>query len=434
MRILLINKFHYMSGGAERYVFDWADLLRRKGHEVVHFAMQHPRNRPSTTARYFVPQVSFGSGSRRERITAAFRSIYSFESRRRLSRLLRKMKPDIAHVHSYCYQLTPSIFTALLGAGVPAVQTAHEYKHICPNQRLYDQRINAICERCRLGGQGRGGRLYMPLVTRCIKGSLGASATGVVESYLDHFLRLSERGIRRIITPSNFMRRKMIEFGLQPAKIVHIPNFVVASEGEPHEASDPYILYAGRLVRHKGILTLVEAASELPGVRFLIAGEGEEAEDLKNYINRKGLRNVELLGFKESNELQKLLAGCRGAVVPSEWYENCPYSVLEPMAAGKPVVAARIGGIPELVVDGVTGFLFPPGDRDALVSGPLPVSRRNRHKSQCGDPLCEKLAALWDNPRKAAEMGRKARERARMLYNPEDHYSRVMAVFEDAIR
>ena len=414
MKILLINKFHYLAGGAERYVFEWAKLLRERGHEVAHFAMRHPRNAPCEQERFFVEETTFfDEASLWSRMRAGLRAIYSFEAGRKLARLLAELRPDIAHLHSFCYQLTPSILRSLARAGVPVVQTSHEYKHVCANQHLYDAWGGRICERCK------GGRHYMPIFTRCINGSSVAGALGCAESCLDRMCRLSERVIQRIITPSDFMRRKFLEFGVsnesRPARggttdrIVHIPNFVNPSEWSPRVDSEPYLLYVGRLVRHKGILTLVRAMGRMPDCRLLIAGEGPLRGDIQAQAARSRAENVEMVGWKDGQELRNLIQRCRGLMAPSEWYENCPFVVLEGMAAGRPVIGSRIGGIPELIEDGESGLLHEPGDVDQLVAA---------------------VRRVWHNPGEAGRLGRAARERVEHLYSSDRHYGEVMNQFQ----
>jgi len=412
MRILLVNKFHYPAGGAERYVFEWARLLRARGHEVFHFAMRDPRNAACSEERFFVSRVDFfGRGSPFGRASAAARSIYSLEARRNLRRLLRAVRPDAAHLHSFCYQLTPAILSALQEAGVPAVQTSHEYKHACPNQRLYNQRTDTLGEKCA------GGRRYMPILARCVRGSLAASAVAVVEAYLDRALRLSDRVIQRIITPSDFMRRKFLEWGVRNSpsgrRVVHIPNFVDVRAYPVARAGGDYILFVGRLVRHKGVLTLIRAMGRLRSCRLLVVGDGPLREEIQRMLNAQNLGNVELLGRRAGAELRELTRRCRALVVPSEWYENCPFVVLEGMAAGRPVIASRIGGIPEMIGHGEHGLLFDPGNAADLVA---------------------KIAQVRDNRAFARGLGAAARHRAETVYAPDRHYERVMGVLREVER
>ena len=401
MRILLVNKFYRASGGAERYVQLWRRLLEERGHTVIPFAMQDPRNWPTPYERFFARPISFNEGAPlRRRLAAAPRSVFSLDARRRIAALLRAVRPDVAHVHSYCYQLTPSILGPLRRAGVPVIQTAHEYKHACANQHLYDPRTGRICEACR------GGRWYAPAVRRCIKGSLPASIAGCIEHAADRLIGMSRRGIGRVVAPSAFLRRKLIAFGCPGRWIVCVPNFVFPEDFSPRRRAEPYFLFLGRLVRHKGVATLLEAVRQAPAVRLVVAGDGPERPAAQNLASACGGR-VEWKGFLDGAPLRSLLERCLAVVVPSQWYENCPYAVLEAMASGRAVVASRIGGIPELVEDGATGLLFEPGDCAGLV---------------------ERLRRLWDDRSLAAQLGRAGRRRVEALYAPDAHYRRMMGV------
>lgn len=409
MRILLINKFYYLSGGAERYLFEWEKILRSRGHEVMVFSMHHPRNRPCREERFFVNQVRFATGlSRAERLRAGLHSIWSIEARRKMRALLNSEgAPDVAHLHSFMFQLTPSILGPLRERGVPIVQTCHEYAHVCVNQRLYNHRANEICEACRSRGR------LSPLWTRCIKGSFAASAAGVVAGLCDTFVGRSAAHINRFLTPSAFMRGKMIEAGLPRSRIFHVPNFVDASAIRPSDSAGGYILFLGRLVPHKGIMTFLKAAERLPHVSCRIAGDGPLDKQVRAMISYRNGDNIKSLGFCEGPALWEAIRKSRAVVVPSEWYENGPLAVLESMAAARPVIATRIAGIPEMVEDGREGILYEP---------------------RCDESLAEAMALLWNEPDRAQGMGRQGRRKVEAHYNPDVHYANVMKHIEEVIR
>jgi glycosyltransferase involved in cell wall biosynthesis len=316
---------------------------------------------------------------------------------------VRDSRPDIVHLHSYCYQLTASILPAIRAAGLPVIQTAHEYKHVCANQHLYNQRTGQICEACR------GGRWYAPVLTRCLKGSRAAGAVACVESLLDRALAMRRRHIDRIIAPSHFLRAKLIEFGWPPHRIQRVPNFVFPEDFNPSRPAEPYFLFVGRLVAHKGVRALLRALRRLPEARLLVAGDGPLRAEVERATGELAGR-LRWLGFVQEETLRMLLERCLAVVVPSEWYENCPYSILEALAAGRPVVASRIGGIPELVAHGRNGLLFAPGDEDELV---------------------ERLAFLWQHREEAARMGREGRGLIEARYSPEVHYEAMAPVMRD---
>ncbi len=407
MKILLVNKFYHLAGGAERYARLWTRALEERGHTVVPFAMKHPLNPSTPWERYFVERRSYFDGDgvhfgKIKRIRAALSSIYSFEAARKIERLIRDERPDVAHVNSFCFQLTGSILPVIRRAGIPVVQTAHEYKHICANQRLFDMRAGEICEACD------NGRWFSPLLKRCLRGSFAGSATACAESVVDRLAGLSRRNIDCVVAPSLFMKRKMRQFGFVSPPVEHVTHFLYAGDYRADRPSEPYLLYAGRLVAHKGLATLIEAVGRVPGSRLVIAGDGP----LRAEVERRAAdspADIEVLGFQNDEQLRSLIERCAAAVVPSEWLEPLGFAALEAMAAGRPVVAARIGGLPEIVADGESGLLFEPGNVDDLV---------------------DKLVLLRRDANLARELGQAGRRRVETLHAPETHYRRLMEIFE----
>lgn len=353
MVILQINKFYYLSGGVERCVFNLEKILKRKGHEVVTFSMEHPKNRTNPHSGYFVRNVNLnGNRNTLSKIKSGIKSVYSIEAQKQLTRLINDTKPDIAHIHSYCYQLTPSILLTLKKEKIPAVQTSHEYKLICPNQRLFNLYTGEICENCK------NRKYYKAIINKCIKNSIIASMAGCMEAYLSDKIQKYEKIINKIISPSSFLRNKLIEFGINPKKVVHIPNFIFKDEYLPKHEFSNYIVYVGRLSGLKGIKTLINAMKLVDTCDLYIIGTGKLEDDLKSYIVKEKILNVKLIGKKYGEELKKIIRNSMFTVLPSVCYENCPNSILESFALGKPVIGSNIGGIPELIDDGYDGLLF----------------------------------------------------------------------------
>ena len=408
MKVLLINKFYYLSGGAERYVFEWEKLLRAHGHQVLVFSMRDPRNRPCAQERFFADPVRFDTAlPAGDKLRAAAHSVWSRDAGRRLEALLRaEGTPDIAHLHSFMYQLTPAVLRPLIERGVPLVQTCHEYFHICVNQHLYNHRIDRICEACL-----RHGRLA-PLWTRCIKGSLAASAAGCAAGLADAFLGRTRDHIQRFFAVGEFMRGKLIEGGLPPRRVVRMPNFVDAQSIAPGDGPGDYILFLGRLVPQKGIGTFLRAAGLSAGIPCKIAGGGALEPDVRRRIAQDGLTHVEALGHLESDVLCEIVRRARAVVVPSEWYEPFPLAILEAMAARRPVIATAIAGPAEMVSHREDGLLFEPGDAAGLAGA---------------------MQELWQDPSAAMEMGRRGREKVVNWYNPRDHYERLIGHFREVV-
>ncbi len=409
MKILLINKFYYLAGGAERYVFDWEKLLRARGHHVSLFSMRHPKNLPCAQERFFADPVAFDlSQSAPAKLKAAAHSIWSARAAERLEALLEaEGPPDVAHLHSFMFQLTPAILAPLTARGIPIVQTNHEYAHVCVNQHFYNHRIDRICEQCLHRGR------LAPLWTRCVKGSLAASAAGCAAGLAEAFFGRLRTRVSRFITPGEFMRRKFIEGGMPPERVFHIPNFVEYSAIPPSDAAGDYLLFFGRLVAHKGIHFFLDAARLAPELPCKVAGGGPLEEEVRRRISAEGIANVELLGHCEGERLWELVRGARAMVVPSQWYDPQPLVILESMAAARAVIAADLAGPAEMVEEGRTGLLVPPF---------------------APERLAEAMRRLWEDPERAREMGRAGRRRVEALYGPDLHYERVMRLFEEATR
>ena len=407
MKILMINKFYYLMGGVEKYLFEVGKLLENKGHIVYPFSMEHSRNEPSEYAKYFVTNIDFKSnGSCLRKFKSVFRTIYSTEARKKLTQLIEIVRPDVAHLHAYCYHLTPSILYALKEAGIPVIHTTHEYKNLCPNQRLFNMYSGEICEDCK------GEKYYYAVINRCIKNSYASSLVGCTEAYLFRFLDIYNKAVNFIISPSKFMKNKMVEYGLNSTNIEYIPNFIEISNYIPRYSPGEYILYFGGLIANKGIHTLLKAIKRCTNIQLKIAGEGEIKEDLEGFVSKENMSNVCFVGYKSGDELQELLRKCLFTVLPSEMYENCPYAVLESFALGKPVIGAKIGGIPELIDNGRNGLLFEPMNVDDLT---------------------EKIDYLVNNKELLVEMGRNARKKIEERYTSELHYKRLMEVYEKVL-
>lgn len=405
MKICLVNTYHYRRGGDSTYTFDLADMLRAHGHEVVHFAMKHRYNVECPEEEFFVDYVDyreiFESAGPVARLRAFLRSVYSFEARNKFAALLDKTGPDIIHMQNFRRHLTFSILGPALARDIPIVFTAHDYDPVCPNSLFFTG--GEICEAC-------GGKHYFrALPRRCKQGSFAGTAAVVLESYFVRSMRYFHR-VKRIITPSAFAREKFIECGLDGEKIKVIHNFIDTGSFVPSYGGGDYVIFFGRLVAEKGIDVLIEAAAKTTDIKVLIAGEGPQRDYLEARRAEVGAANVEFLGYVDREDLLPLIQGSMFVVVPSIWYENFPYNVLESLALGKPVIGSRIGGIPETVEDGRTGFLVEPRDAETLA---------RRMTLLAGDP------ALREN------LGRNARARVEKEFSAGIHYDKLIALYND---
>lgn len=393
--ILNVSQNHYIRGGSDRYFFTLAELLEKHGHQVIPFTAASPENEPTEWERYFPRGADFvhpGAGD-------LLRFLYSRDAVKSMRRLLADTEIELAHFHIYYGKLTASILGVLEKAGIPRIQTLHEYKLTCP---VYSHLSNdVICETCA------GKHFWRALPKRCNRGSLARTALSVMESYVSRALGSVEK-MDHFISVSHFLRKKMIAHGIPEDKISTVHNFVDVSDIAPNYDAGGYILYFGRVHRSKGILTLVEAAAPLKEVPLYIVGDGEAMPEIQRIVAEKRCDHIQLLGFKQGDDLRDLILNSICTVLPSEWYENCPMSVLESYAYGKPVIGADIGGIPELIVDGTDGFLVPSGGTAALR---------------------ERLLWMSENKAEAAEMGRVGREKMETAFNADIHYERIMNVY-----
>ena len=336
-------------------MFDEIKWLEEAGHEVAHFSTTHPRNEPSIWADDFVPYFELGLDgglSASQRLTAGLRLFSNHVAAQQFKRVVDRFHPDVVHAHGIHRQISTSILAVAKARRLPVVHSLHDYHLSCPaDVLLYQGR--SICQPRRCGNLWFG-----PCVAgRCVKGSLAASALSAAETAWSRALRRYSQDDTRFICPSDFMRRQMLEAGWRVSMDV-IPNAVPLGyrEGEPGD----FFLVIGRLSREKGVEIAAEAA-RLAGKRLVVAGDGPLSQSLE-----AAYPEVSFTGHLSSQEVHALTLQACAVVVPSLWYENAPMSVLEPMAAGVPVIASSVGGIPEQVTDGVDGLLVKPGDIGAL--------------------------------------------------------------------
>jgi glycosyltransferase involved in cell wall biosynthesis len=397
-KVLFANKFFFLNGGSEAVMFDEMAILKRSGAEVLEISMHDPRNLASNYASYFVSPKPYRASSGLDRVRSALSIIHSREAVRNITKLIHDEKPDIVHCHNIYHQLTPSIITAAARLRVPVVLTLHDYKIVCP---VYTQlRRGEPCTQCS------GGRFESVLAQRCADGSIGRSALLWAEARY-HAALGSYGRVDTFIAPSRFMRDAVIR-RVGEGGVAHIPNGIDIARIKPVENDEGYVLYAGRLTPEKGIETLLRTyAQDGAAWRLVVAGTGPLLEKLRSQFPQ-----AEFTGHLTGGALQAVLDRAALIAVPSEWHENCPISILEAMARAKPVVASRIGGIPELVRDGETGLLFEPKNTEAL----------SRH-----------IKALLASSELRKRLGRNARRIVETEYTFEVHGAALLSLYQRLI-
>jgi glycosyltransferase involved in cell wall biosynthesis len=348
MRILLANKFYYPRGGDCIYTIELEKLLRSKGHEVAAFSMHHGSNLGSEYAEYFPSNVDFNKRNIKSLTSLLVRPFGSLEVRRKFNRLIRDFRPDIIHLNNIHSQLSPVL--ALIGhrKNVPVVWTLHDYKLVCPAYLLVNR--GRICESCL-------SNKWSVVSKKCIKDNFLASFLAFFEARYWNPSKLN-RITDQFISPSNFLKEEMVKGGIDRGKVEVIHNFVNSS-GDDIVVSNhsDYYCYVGRLSAEKGVELLLRAASEMPTLKLKIIGTGP-LESIMVSSNKE--KHIEFLGYRTGEELRSIISGARFLVVPSNWFENNPLTIIEALCMGVPVLGSNIGGIPELVKDGFNGLLFEP--------------------------------------------------------------------------
>lgn len=383
MKILLVNKFHYRKGGAETYYLTVGSELERMGHEVAYFSMKHPNNLPCKWDKYFVTQREYNDVKNPlSAVRDGIALIYSPEAKRNFQALCEEFRPDVVHLNNIHRQITLSILDApyLKEHHVPVFYTAHDYVTVCPGYLMLDGE-GRVCDACLEDGKYRH-----CIENRCVKGSRAKSALAALEASFNSSHHSNER-IDRVIAPSRFMRSKLIEGGWPEGKVEALQNFaddaiLARASGVADDVTDresPYLLFFGRLSAEKGVDVLLRAfdaaAPSLPrDMRLIVVGDGPDAAEFRDLaVSLDSAPRIEFAGYQTGDALQTYVERASLAIASSRCRENMPYSIVEAFAAGTPVVGTRIGGIPELVTDGVTGFACEPGDvatmADAMVRG-----------------------------------------------------------------
>lgn len=381
MKVLLINKFLYPNGGSETYIFKLGEYLQKMGHNVQYFGMEHKGRCVGNHVNAYTSDMDFHGGSKLAKLTYPIKTIYSREARIQIRKVLDDFQPDVCHLNNFNYQLTPSIILEIVKwrkktrRQCKIIFTAHDYQLVCPNHMLNNPNTHQNCTQCL-----NGHFLYCPK-NKCIHGSTAKSIVGMLEAEFWKF-RGVYKYIDTIICCSEFMKNKLDTNPLFATKTVVMHNFIDSIEWKNVSKKD-YVLYFGRFSAEKGIDTLIRVCKELQNIQFIFAGTGP----LEEAIN--SVSNIKNIGFQSGEALEKLIREARFSIYPSEWYENCPFSVMESQMYGTPILGADIGGIPELIQVGKTGELFESGNNADLKAKILKLWNNK--------PLCEQYSTNCQN-------------------------------------
>lgn len=369
MKIIQINKFNYLRGGAEKYFLELSERLTQAGHEVAKFCMTDRRNLNDTWSGYWLSRIDFEQPALSDKLRAPERIIYSRAAKRSLAKLIKDFQPDIIHVHNIYHQLSPSVLDAAREAKVPVVMTLHDYKLICPNYQLLNH--GQVCEKCL------DGNFWHCFQEKCFKDSRSQSFLASLEAVLHKRWQTYWRGVDLFIAPSQFMADKCQAAGWPKDRFRVLINPVPELPAGQRQAAG-YFLYAGRLSNEKGVDVLLKALAG-SSYKLKIAGRGPQENALRQLAKDLKLsEQVDFLGQQGREQLAKLLDGAIALTVPSIWYENMPLNILEALGRGCPVVASRIGGIPEIINNQINGWLAEPGDSKSWLAALELASQANQ--------------------------------------------------------
>jgi glycosyltransferase involved in cell wall biosynthesis len=378
IRVVLVNKFYYPRGGDCVAVLATERLLRAKGHEVAVFAMQYPDNASSLWEAYFPAEVSFSGTTVGGRIRAAERVFRARDVATRFARLLDDFRPDVVHLHNIHSYLSPVVAQVARRKGLRVVWTLHDYKLICPSYTCL--RAGKPCEVCfsRKSGVFRHA---------CMKGSRAASLLAWMEALYWNRRKL-ERLTDRFISPSAFLKGKMVSAGFRAEQIEVLPNFMHLPPPPPAATGD-YYCYTGRLSGEKGVTTLLEAAKRLPYPLKVIGG-GPLLDSLRRQFPQT---HIEFTGPLPAEQVLPAVQQAQFLVMPSVWYENNPFSIIEALCLGTPALGAHIGGIPELIEEGRNGMLFEPGNPEDLTEHILQMRQTDFSRPAVARQALERFSA-----------------------------------------
>jgi len=406
MRILHINNYHFPRGGSDRYFLDVARGLAERGHEVRTLAPVDPRdiNVDLRVDASIVPMLT----SMKPRPTEIARFFYSTVVREVVRRVVADFMPDIVHLHIYYGQMTSSILHPMKVAGIPIVQTLHEYKIVCPAQTmLRDQRLCTAC---------RGGRYWHAALHKCNRGSLLRSALSAAEAVVSEALG-ARRHVDRFLTVSDFQRTQLLSMGIDAGKTIRLYNFTDDVDA-PSTSPGDYFLFAGRLVAGKGLETLLRAYKlyrdlcATTAIPLYLAGEGDAESELRRLAEDLGvIGSVTWLGHIAGDDLEHSYRNCRALVNPSEFNETFGLNNLEAMAYGRPVICSDGGAFPEVVRNGIDGFVVSTGN-----------------VAEFADRMCELTVE------RALKMGEQAHERAMSVFSKDVHLSKLERIYASTVK
>lgn len=417
MKIVLVNYRYFFSGGPERYMFNIKGLLEERGHEVIPFSVKHKKNVDTRYSQYFLSPLGDGTGvyatddknskNLNVILRGISRTIYSFEAKRKFKRLLTDVQPDLIYILCIQSKISYSIIDVAKKMNIPIVHRISDYSLFCATAHYYRTKDNTICELCTKKS------LLNCIKYRCSHESLIFSVLKSIAIKIQNLNHVKDK-IDKFVFPSSFTLNKFIEGGFDSTKLIHLPTFFNKNvlNLSLDNKYENFALFIGRTDPDKGLMTLLNAFIgtdyNLKIIGFSSSGYYESL--LKHVKGKK--HNIEFLGKMDFNEMQKYLSTCLFTIVPSEWYDNLPNTILESYAFSKCIVATDIGSLTENVLDNRTGLLF---------------------EYQNSEMLREKVSYLFNNKDKAIEYGKNAKQMLDTKFDMNIHTNKLIKLFEETI-
>ncbi len=417
MKVLIVNWSWYPTGGDWTYIHNLIKLYQQNQVEVLHFSTKNSKNVASDFESYFADSIDYKAANGKKDLKTLIRvSRSSIVNENAIQNLIRLLDDhpgiDVAHLHNINHHITPAIIPILKKRNIKVIWSLHDYKILCPDSSFVSN--GKVCENCF------DKKFYHCTVQKCKKGSLGGSLLSTIEAYYYNKKKVYDQ-VDAFLCPSTFIKNKFIQFGYDPQRL-HVTNLCYDIDqldtelvkirerlgAEAGPAKDRFILFIGRIEKIEGIFTLCEAL-EGTGIKLKIVGGGSDEKLLIDYLKERPDLPAEYLGFKDKQSVYELTIQCDFLVCPSEWFENFPFSIIETFLMRRAVVGAAIGGIPELVIDGVTGSLFPSGNVAELK---------------------KKIVHLWEDPAETTRLGINARVHVEGLVDFRIHWQKISEILE----
>lgn len=415
MKLLIVNKYHFISGGAERYFLSLMDSLQKRGIETIPFSVNYPRTLPTPYQKYFLPPLLKDGAAKianqenfswSEKWALAKQAVYSRPAFEAVKRICREHRPDAAYFLNFNNHISPSAIDACADAGIPVVMRMSDFNLVCSSNMYY--RDGHPCMDCKKGFQHA-------LLHRCVQGSFMKTAVSVFAKSVHRRLGIYQK-VRAFIAPTLFMKRELIELGFPESRVHHVNTFVHPRERTEPDPENPYFLFVGRFVPYKGAHLALQAFAKIrrkhPAVSFVLAGDENDAESnrIKELGHHLGPERMVFLPFeRDPRKLVRLIQGALFTVVPSQFYENLPHTILESFACGRPVIGTRLGSIPDVIDEGEQGLLFEYG------------------KSA---DLAHKMDWLLSHPFERERMGNNAWNILQRDYSEEAHLNQLIPLFQ----